>query len=100
MRPLTLFGSLSSSVFGTTNESQLYDMTAKKLHQGEQRMLQLISKESVDGWTGVSDFVLPLVKSLPEELVIIELVPHDTCSNRVKLTPLGERLVEAMQWLS
>lgn len=68
----------------------------RKLSHGEIRFLHLIVKDkNADGWTLVSKIALPLVRTLPTELVEI----HETASlNFVKLTLKGQQVYDAMPY--
>lgn len=62
-------------------------------------MLRLIKKDRNEhGFAPVSKVVMPLVESLPRELVTVRLVQH-TGQGEAALTPLGESLLVAEEWL-
>ena len=71
-----------------------------KLDEGQKHFLRLIAKgqQNPGGWCPVSQAVYPLVqKALPAELV--EHHPTEEGRGRVKLTPAGQSLLDAMAWL-
>lgn len=71
---------------------------AVKLDAGQKHLLKLIASDHDDqGWAQVSSTVLPVVQKLPEELV--EVVPTSRGRGRVRLTFLGQGIVNAMEWL-
>ena len=71
-----------------------------KLDHGQKHLLKLTRRDAdAEGWAKVSSFLYPHIKkSLPEELVTMELVGDDG-SGRAKLTPAGNSLLDAMEWL-
>lgn len=65
----------------------------KTLNAGDKHLLKLILRDANEyGWATVSSAVLPLVKSLPGELV-------DIHQGFARLTEKGNSIVEAMAWL-
>lgn len=65
----------------------------RKLHPGELHLMQLIIKgRKSDGWTPVSDQVLPLAKKIPQELVEIK-------NNFIRLTEKGQQVLDAKAYL-
>lgn len=71
-----------------------------KLDSGQMHFLRLIEKgqQCPDGWCPVSKTVYPLVqKIMPTELV--EHHPTENGRGRARLTPAGESLLAAMEWL-
>jgi hypothetical protein len=75
-------------------------MMAEKLSAGQKHMLRLIVKDAdAEGWAPVSAQVMPVVREmLPPELVMHESVGTEG-RGRAKLTPVGESLLAAMEWL-
>ena len=72
---------------------------AKKLDSGERRLLTLVRKEcDASGWAQVSDVVMQVVSPLPKELAESEYAASEM-GGRVRLTPLGNSIVDAMVWL-
>lgn len=71
----------------------------KKLTSGEKHLLGLIrtSLNDPEGWCPVSARVMPLLRTLPKELVEFPVVADG--GNRVRLTPLGNNILDAMEWL-
>lgn len=73
----------------------------KKLDNGQKHFLRLIAKgqNCPDGWCSVSSVLYPLVqKTMPAELV--EHQPAgDERKGRARLTPAGQGLIDAMEWL-
>jgi hypothetical protein len=70
---------------------------AKKLDSGDKHLLRLIAKDAnPEGWATVSNWVLPLVVAMPPELRDLERIGDH---GRVRLTPLGQALVDAMGYL-
>lgn len=67
-----------------------------KLSNSQKYMLKLIAKDSVcpEGWAKVSSMVMPLIQSLPTELV--EWHKEEDGSGRVMLTTEGKAVV---RWL-
>jgi len=64
-----------------------------KLDSGQKHLLRLIRRDChTDGWTTVSEKVLPLVEMLPSQLVRIGPLG-------AQLTPEGSSVVSAMDWL-
>lgn len=65
----------------------------KTLNAGDKHLLKLILKDADEqGWTPVGSAVLPLIKSLPDELIDIQ-------PGFARLTEKGKSIVEAMLWL-
>jgi hypothetical protein len=77
----------------TTNEHA-------KLDAGQKHLLRLVRKGAeADGWAPVSATVYPHAKTaLPHELATLEPVGEDG-RGRARLTPAGEALLDAMEWL-
>lgn len=79
-------------------------MTNKKLSTGHKHILSLIRKGAKeDGWAPVSKFVAPIFSNkeipggaVPEELCEFEAVGD---GGRARLTPMGESILDAMEWL-
>jgi hypothetical protein len=71
----------------------------KKLDGGEKNFIRLIARgqEQNGGWAKVSKPLYPLVKNMPAELV--EHKPADDDCGWARLTPHGEAILEAMNWL-
>lgn len=65
-----------------------------KLDYGQKHFLVLIDKDKGDdGWTKVSDVVMPLIQKMPPELVEVE-------PNRCRMTPEGESVFSAItKWI-
>lgn len=73
---------------------------ATKLDSGQKHFLRLIARDqqTPDGWCPVSKVVYPLVqKTMPAELV--EHHPVEDGRGRARLTPAGESLLAALEWL-
>lgn len=72
---------------------------AKKLDGGEKNFIRLIAKgqEQHGGWAKVSKPLYPLVQKMPAELV--EHEQEDEGRGRARLTPRGEAILDAMDWL-
>jgi hypothetical protein len=71
-----------------------------KLDSGQKHFLRLIARDqqSPDGWCPVSKAVYPLVqKTMPPELV--EHHATEDGRGRARLTPAGQGLLDAMEWL-
>lgn len=72
---------------------------AEKLTQGQKHILGLVVKGAdAEGWAPVSALVMKIIKLVPAELVTVEAV-GDEGRGRAKLTPTGESLLAAMEWL-
>lgn len=73
---------------------------SEKLTAGQKHLLRLIvNGANAEGWAPVSAAVMPVVKSqLSAELVTVEAVGNEG-RGRAKLTPFGESLIAAMEWL-
>jgi hypothetical protein len=70
-----------------------------KLDAGQKHLLRLVAEGAdAEGWAPVSKPVFPLVEKLPGKLVELEAV-GDEGRGRVRLTPAGESLLDAMAWL-
>lgn len=70
-----------------------------KLNDGQKNLLRLVVKGAdADGWAPVSRQVYPLVAGMPRELVNLEPV-GDEGRGRVRLTPAGQGVIDAMAWL-
>jgi hypothetical protein len=71
----------------------------KKLNAGEKNFLRLIAKgqQLNGGWAKVSKQLYPLVRAMPPELV--EHFAHEDGGGRAQLTPQGEAVLDAMEWL-
>ena len=71
----------------------------KKLNSGEKHFLRLIASGQADngGWAKVSKTLYPLVQKMPPELV--EHEPAEDGWGRARLTPQGEAVLEAMEWV-
>lgn len=71
----------------------------KKLDAGEKNFLRLIAKgqEQHGGWAKVSKVLYPLVQKMPPELVEHEAADEGT--GRARLSPRGEWVLDAMEWL-
>lgn len=70
----------------------------QKLDSGEKHFMRLIDRDKKDdGWTPVSRALYPLVAAMPREL--IELEKLDNGTGRVRLTPEGQSILDAMAWL-
>lgn len=71
-----------------------------KLDAGQKHLLRLVRKGAdAEGWAPVSAMVYPhAVKILPPELATTEPV-GDEGRGRARLTPAGESLLDAMEWL-
>jgi len=68
-----------------------------KLTSGKKHILQMINKEAnPEGWAKVSNAVMPLIRTMPSELVEVEQTIDD---NRVRLTEKGRAILDAMEWL-
>jgi len=73
---------------------------AKKLDSGELRLLTLVRNGAdASGWAPVSDAVMMVVRTLPTELATSEYMADGSGNGRVRLTPLGNSIVDAMAWL-
>lgn len=72
----------------------------KKLDSGQKHFLRLIVKDAgPEGWASCSKPVYGLVvKTMPTELVEHEPV-SDEGRGRARLTPAGQNLLDAMEWL-
>lgn len=69
----------------------------EKLTSGERNLLRLVVKGAgPDGWATVSKAVLPVVEQLPTALVELEKTES---GGRVRLTPVGQSVIDAMRWL-
>ena len=67
-----------------------------ELKRGEMRLLMLVRQgKGSDGWTPVSSMLMPLVRELPPELVVIETLTwrDPTIGGRVMLTSAGETVL-------
>lgn len=72
-------------------------MTTKKLDTGNKHLLRLIARDAnPEGWAIVSKQVFPLVEAMPPELRDLVRIGDHGC---VRLTPLGQAIVEAMEYL-
>lgn len=71
-----------------------------KLDVRQKHLLRLVAKgqECPDGWATVSKQVYPLIQTLPEALVELQPV-GDNGWGRVRLTPAGQNVVNAMEYL-
>ncbi len=69
-----------------------------KLDAGTKHIMRLILRDrKVDGWATVSAQLYPVLSStVPPELVEFERLEH---GGHAKLTPDGENVLEAMEWL-
>ena len=68
-------------------------MSARTLTVGEKHILRHIRRDcGSDGWTTVSEAVMPLVRKLPPELC-------ETSPTGARLTSDGDAIVDAMEWL-
>jgi hypothetical protein len=72
--------------------------TPSKLDSGQKHLLRLVAKDAkADGWANASYVVYRLIdKTIPRALV--ELY-GSTDIRRIRLTPLGQQLLHAMEWL-
>lgn len=72
---------------------------AKKLNAGEKHFIRLIAKNQQEqgGWASVSKQVYPIVQKMPPELV--EHEPQEGGGGRARLTPRGDSVLDAMNWL-
>jgi hypothetical protein len=75
-------------------------MAEKKLSSGQRNIMRLVVKGAdAEGWAPVGKPLVPLVKQeLPAALAELEMVGDDGRA-RVRLTPEGRRVYEAMSWL-
>lgn len=72
-----------------------------KLDSGQKHFLRLIAKgqQCPDGWCPVSKVLYPVVQAtMPAELV--EHHPTENGGGRAQLTPAGQNLLDAMEWLA
>ena len=83
-------------------------MKDKKLTSGQRNVLRLIVKGAdADGWATVSKAVLPIVETMPKELVELKTTPTGTelkttplgTGGLAKLTTTGQQVIDAMEWL-
>lgn len=71
----------------------------RELNVGERHLLRLIARAPKDDdWASVSAPLMPLMRTMPDALVVLEDVGMEG-RGRVKLTPLGRSVVDAMAWL-
>ena len=72
---------------------------AIKLDSGQKHFLRLIVKgANDDGWAKVSKPVFQLMEKMPSALVELERIGDDG-GGRVRLTPQGLGIIDAMAWL-
>lgn len=73
-------------------------MSETKLDAGQRHVLKLIARDKKpDGWTTVSAVLYPtLSKDTPTELAEFEPIGD---AGRARLTPSGQGIVDAMEWL-
>ena len=70
-----------------------------KLSAGQKHLLRLAFEGiEADGWAPVSAQVYPLMEKMPNDLVVLERV-GDEGWGRMRLTPLGNNIIDAFPWL-
>lgn len=70
----------------------------QKLDMGQKHILKLIARDAnSEGWATVSEMLYkPLIETMPKDLVVLEKLD---VGGRVKLTPQGTEIINAMAWL-
>lgn len=72
------------------------------LDSGQKHILKLIARDrDGEGWAKVSPQIFPFLEKefVPRELVELQRTSESGGGGRVRLTPTGENVVEAMAWL-